>query len=127
MKAIDKVRQVYPQAVCRRETGTFAGGTTRFSVLPRPNARKPLAMDNQERRAWAEAWRVIERDGIPFTCPYCQASLRPFMGEEGGPVTSWAHPRRHNGCRWDEWEGLTQRQIRAAQARRHTATRRSTG
>lgn len=127
MKAIDKVRQVYPEAVCRREEGTFSSGTTRFTVLPRPGARKPLASDNQERRAWAEAWRAIERNGIPFACPYCQAPLSPFTGEEDGPVTAWAHPRRGNGCRWDEWEGLSQRQIRAAQARRDTATRRTTG
>lgn len=117
MKAQDKVLQVYPEAVCIREAGTFAGGVTRFSVLPRPNARQSLAMDNQERRAWAEAWRAIERAGVPIKCPYCKAKLTPFEGDEDGPVTAWAHPKRSNGCRWSEWEGITKRQIAAAAAR----------
>ncbi|PXX95963.1 response regulator transcription factor [Halomonas sp. LBP4] len=76
MKAKDKVHQVYPEATCLRETGSFASGTTRFKVLPRPNARKALAMDNQERRAWASAWREIQRKGEPMSRPDSEARVK---------------------------------------------------
>lgn len=118
MKAEDKVRSVYPEAVCIRESGTFSSGKVRFQVLPRPRARKALGMDNQARRAWANAWRAIEREGVPVHCPFCRTALEPFEGEEDGPVKAWQHPRKGNGCQWDEWEGLSRHQIAAAGRRK---------
>jgi hypothetical protein len=119
MKAEEKVREVYPEAICE-EVVLF--GSRRFRVRNQLGGRKTLALSNQRRWAWAEAWREIERKGVPTDCPRCGTRLEPFEGEEDGPVTSWSHPFVGNGCLWDEVEGLTPRHLAAAKRQQRSST-----
>lgn len=110
MRYQDRVREVFPNAV----VSTSSGRAVVYSAV----GGERLGESNRQDRAWALAWREIERRGTHHLCPYCGVALEPFMGDEDGPVTGWYHPETGAGCCWDDYENLNKRQIYTAAAKR---------
>lgn len=113
MQCQAKVREVYPTA--------FVSATAGPAVVYSAPGGEPLGQSSGEYGAWAAAWEEIERRGTHHQCPYCGIALKPFMGDEDGPVTGWYHPDTGTGCRWDNYENLSKRQITTAAAKQRRA------
>jgi hypothetical protein len=59
MRAQERVKASYPEAVVVREVGTFVGGKIRDKVLLKPNGRKAAGYGQRESWAWADASRAL--------------------------------------------------------------------